>query len=116
MRSHLLVLFLCFTVQASPIRAIDGDTFTADLYIWLGLKSRETVRLYGVDTPELRGATRGAGMAAQQFTAAWLAVGDVTLKACSRDAFGRVLAEVTRGESNLGKDLVAAGLAREYRR
>ena len=114
--AHFLAVLLCFTVQATPVRTVDGDTFVVDAFIWLGLKSRETVRVLGVNTPEIHGATKDAGMVSRQFTVDWLAQGDVTLTACSRDAFGRVLAVVSRGESNLGKELISNGLGVEYRR
>jgi endonuclease YncB( thermonuclease family) len=123
---HLAVIILCWTVMANPVRVIDGDTFVADVKAWLGLTTRETVRVRGVNTPEIHGATKAAGMVSRQFTIDWLAGaltlgtpnfdGSVTLTTCGRDAFGRVLADIKRGESNLSDDLIGAGLGVDYRR
>ena len=40
MRAALSITFLCWAALASPLRAIDGDTFVADARIWPGLISR----------------------------------------------------------------------------
>lgn len=113
---HLAALLLCFTVNATPIRAIDGDTFVADIDVWIGLKSRDRVRVVGINAPETKGATREAGLASWAFTTEWLALGDLTLFTCGKDSFGRILAEVTRGHTNLGNELVALGLAKKDRK
>ena len=109
---HAILAVLCWSVLASPVRTIDGDTFSADARIWPGLTARESVRVLGVNSPELHGATAVQGAAARDFTQAWL-TGDVTLTVCKRDSFGRALATVRRASDNadLGADLLAAGLA-----
>ncbi len=66
----------------------------------------ERVRVLGVDAWELDDP-RGA--AARAFTEAWLGRGPITLTACARDHFGRVLAVVTRGGEDLADALVTAG-------
>jgi endonuclease YncB( thermonuclease family) len=110
MTAHVCTaLLLCWAVAATPVRVIDGDTFTADVRIWPGLTARETIRLLGVNTPELQGETRPAGEAARAFTATWLDQGDVRLHACQRDSFGRLLATVTRGSENLTTLLLEGG-------
>lgn len=42
-------------VPAEVVRVYDGDTFTADARPWPGVTIRVSVRLKGVDTPEIRG-------------------------------------------------------------
>lgn len=110
-RGWLVALLLCWSVTAVPVRTIDGDTFVASLAIWPGLTAKETVRVLGVDTPELKGATKEAGQRARAFTAQWLMQGDVRVYACQRDAFGRILATVTRGTDNLTVLLLDGGYA-----
>lgn len=112
---HLLsrALVICWIVSASVIRTIDGDTavFAAD--IWPGLQGTVTVRLLGVDTPEMKGETRPAAEKAREFTRAWLDKGDVMLAigcgAPAQDHFGRYLGRVTRDGKALADDLIAAG-------
>ena len=43
------------TVPAKVIRVYDGDTFTANARPWPGVTIRISVRLDGLDTPEIRG-------------------------------------------------------------
>jgi len=116
---HLLpMIILCWSVTVHPadiIRSLDGDTFEARIPIWLGLVAVERVRLLGVDTPELKGTTKAAGLAAKQFTSDWLARGPVEIEACRRDAFGRVLGKVNRGGDDLGDALLATGHATPYK-
>ena len=113
MKPWLSITFLCWSTLATPIRAIDGDTFVADVRVFVGQTNRETVRILGVNTPERHGATKAAGDAARDFTQAWLDGAEVRLYACQRDAFGRLLATVTRARdgANLGDDLLATGQA-----
>ena len=70
-------LLICFIVTARPGHVVDGDTFDAELDVWLGLVAVERVRVLGINAPELKGATKEAGLAAKQFTADWLARGPI---------------------------------------
>lgn len=109
------IALACWIVTATPIHTVDGDTFDAELEVWLGLFAVERVRVLEVDTPELKGATKPAALGAKQFTADWLAKGKVEIEACRRDAFGRVLGKVTRGGEYLADALIQAGHARSYK-
>lgn len=108
--SQIALVLLCWTVTAEPGRVVDGDTFDAKLAIWLNQSAFERVRVLGVDTPEMHGATLAAAQNAKQFTEAWLRRGDVTLLVCKRDNFGRLLGVVTRGDEYLATELIKAGL------
>jgi endonuclease YncB( thermonuclease family) len=111
----LALAVLCWTISATPIRTIDGDTAVMAGAIWPNLAATMHVRVLGVDTPEMRGPTLEAGRQAKAFTEAWLGIEPVTLSiACTGqppyDSFGRVLAVVTRNGRNLADDLIAANL------
>jgi endonuclease YncB( thermonuclease family) len=113
---QLLIAVACWTVSGTPLRTVDGDTFRAELEIWQGIKKIETVRLLGIDTPELRGPDRARALEAKAFTAAWLGKdARFTLMTCGRDSLGRVLGEVTRGEENLADLLLKSGHAKIYK-
>lgn len=77
------------------IRIVDGDTFVADLDLgcrmWLHGVS---VRVLGIDTPEVRGESREKGLAASARAAELLSGGDVLIRSDEYDNFGRVLAYV----------------------
>lgn len=111
---HVWTVLLCWTVLSQSGTAIDGDTFDTVVPIWIGFGSRsisvsERVRVLGVDTPELTGATKDAALAAKAFTQRWLSQGPFSINACKRDAFGRVLGIVFRDGQILAEDLITAG-------
>jgi endonuclease YncB( thermonuclease family) len=117
MRRALSATFLCWAVAATPISVTDGDTFSARVRVWPGLVAEETVRVLGVNAPERKGATREAGDAARAFTASWLHEAEIRLHTCERDAFGRLLATVTRKHdgANLATDLMGGDYAQPYK-
>lgn len=105
--------------RARVERVIDGDTI--DLTIDAGFRStrEERVRLLGVNTPEVRGATRQAGVAARTFVEDWLsrvADGDewpLIVQTHKGDAFGRYLGRIWRRHDGacLNDTLLMAGHA-----
>jgi micrococcal nuclease len=48
--------------RARFVSCYDGDTCDFIVRLGLGIMSHETVRFYGIDTPELRGSERKAGI------------------------------------------------------
>lgn len=105
---------ICWIVSGAVVRTIDGDTAVFSLDIWPGLTQTGTVRVLGVDTPELKGATLEAAQKARTFTQDWLNKGDVMLSigcgAPAQDHFGRYLGRVTRDGKSLADELIAGGL------
>ena len=114
MKKHLLAALLCWTVLVDkPTSVIDGDTFDADIPVWMARRGKvifpERIRVLGVDTPEMKRPTMPEALAAKAFTEKWLAAGPFSIFACDRDAFGRVLGKVYRGEEVLSAELTRAG-------
>ena len=113
-------------VPCRVVRVIDGDTLqvitrATDAEPW----ALYSVRLAGVDTPELRGATP-AERAAAEFVATYVKVivgaphtetakGSLCCTAGS-DKFGRLLGDVRlpRAPLGVGAHLLTAGLGRAY--
>jgi micrococcal nuclease len=113
--THFLAAVLCWTITgATPIRTIDGDTFIATLPIWINTTTQETIRVLGIDTPEMKGATRPDAEKAKAHTQSWLDRGAFSIEACKRDSFGRVLGKVYRGDSVLADELIKERLGRKF--
>ena len=55
--------------RARIVRLIDGDTCVIDVDMGMAITVRATVRLYGINTPEVRGPEKVAGHAATQHLA-----------------------------------------------
>lgn len=102
--------------RARVERVIDGDTLAIRLDQGLHTERVEQVRLLGVNTPEVKGASRPAGLAATAFVKRWLsdAGGDwpLVVQTEKSDAFGRFLATVWDAAGRcLNDDLLSAGHA-----
>ncbi len=125
----ILTVILCLSVslahadygpyRAELIRVIDGDTIVVDVQIWPDLRYRATVRLAGVNAPELRRGDeceRAAARRAKAFVEAFLASGDIVIDDVTPGRLGRMIAAVKSGARDLGQALLDAGLARPFTR
>ena len=113
-------------VPAEVISVIDGDTIEVRALIWLGQVVSTRVRLAGIDAPELGGKCARERALAERARAyllgrlgarledgdrAWVRLRDIRYGKYA----GRVLARVeTAAGEDLGRGLIAAGLARPY--
>jgi micrococcal nuclease len=107
-----------WTVPATVVRVIDGDTLQADLDLGWGVILRKaTIRVADINCPELSTA---AGVTAAARTTALLPAGTpVQVISHKRDKYGRVLASIlwqdndgtTVTRHDLGQTLLAENLA-----
>ncbi len=104
-------------INARVVSVYDGDTLTVDAVPWPGLTARTSIRVAGVDTPEIRGKCqreKDLAIRARDFVRA--AVGarvqltDVRLGKYA----GRVVADVWVNEQKLSELLIAENLGRPY--
>lgn len=106
-------------VEATVLRVVDGDTISVRAHIWLGLEMETIVRFAGIDAPELHGhceAEVDLAQKAKAYVEGRVASGQVQLRDIVRDKYGgRVLARVQASGADLSQDLLAAGLAHQYR-
>lgn len=91
-------------VRADVIRVVDGDTLRVRVTVWIDQKLEVSVRIRGIDAPELRGACseeRARALRAKAYLAAATSGGPVMLSNVSGGKFfGRVLADVRTFEGN----------------
>ena len=97
------------------VRVIDGDTVKMRVPIWLDQEIVVSVRLAGVDAPELFrpkcDAERALARQAKSFVEAFLRDGEVDLVAIGQGKYaGRVVAHIEADGADLGDALVAARL------
>ena len=109
---------LSFAGPASAVieRVVDGDTIKMRIAIWIDQEVRVSVRLAGVDAPELFrpkcAAEKARARAAKVFVEDFLKGGDAALLDIARGKYaGRVVARVEANGRDLGTALVAAGYA-----
>lgn len=92
----------------------DGDTITVDLDLGLGIWLKgQKIRLYGINTPEVRGESRERGEAVRNWLAGRILGREIVL-ATHRDAkgkYGRWLGSVYLDGVNLNQQLLDEGMA-----
>jgi len=103
---------------ATVVRVIDGDTVEADVQLGFRVSLRTTFRLRGIDAPELRGAERPEGLAAKEYLQRSISelthgTHELTIRTHKdrTGKYGRYLAELWIGDTNLNQALVTAGHA-----
>lgn len=110
----LWVLCLPFSARAwtgTIVHINDGDTVTLTR---AGYDGTVTVRLYGIDAPELGQAF---GRRAMLFTAWQLPAGtSVAVETLYTDPYGREVAVVRTEDATINEELIRAGLAWVYSR
>lgn len=123
MRALFLALAILAAASGSDgriVAVVDGDTLkvAVEIWSWPRLERVRTVRLLGIDAPELRGHCRAERARAQAARAALLPfVGrKVTLTEIAADKYpSRIDARVRlRDGRDLSEWLLAQGLARTY--
>jgi len=107
-------------VIVSEVTSIhDGDTFTASIKDWPPVAGeRISVRVWGIDTPEMRGKCeqeKQLARKAKQHTVVMLRAAEtIELVNLRRDKYFRLLAEVSVDGEDLGYSLIKNSLARPY--
>lgn len=97
----------------------DGDTFTVNIKDWPSVAGeRISVRIAGIDTPEMRGRCdyeKQRAREAKQFTVAALRnARQIRLQNLQRDKYFRLLSDVYVDGENLGALLMQQGFAVPY--
>ena len=90
-RDHL------YNYKAVVTRVYDGDTITVDFDLGLGIWCKgQKIRLYGIDTPELRGSERKAGLESRDWLREKILDKTVYIKTIKdrKGKYGRWLGEI----------------------
>ena len=109
-----------YEYKAKITNVVDGDTFDFEIDLGFGISYKNRLRLYGVDTPEVRGEERIEGLRVKDHLIKLIEGKDVILKSKKwRGKYGRFIAEVKfrrfTGDvfgTDLGNYLVTEKMAR----
>lgn len=111
-------------VRADVVSVYDGDTFTAQVYVWPLQIVRVAVRIRGIDTPEMRGKCefeKELARQARDFVRKTILNKQVRLKEVGLGKYaGRIVADVLYQAVDslvwldLGETLLTTGYARVY--
>ena len=107
--------------KAKVTKVVDGDTIKCDIDLGFSMfLSNQTIRLYGVDTPESRTSDKEEkyyGNISKQFLKDYCPKGTWIILRTHLDKkgkFGRILGELIVNDTNLNKALIEENLAVEY--
>jgi len=109
-----------YTYKALVKSIYDGDTLRADIDLGFGvILTDQSLRLLGIDTPEIKGVERPQGIISRDFVVERIPVGSyitMTTVKDRKEKFGRYLATVYYGEEqkNLNEELLSSGMATPY--
>jgi len=106
-----------YVYAAKVVSIYDGDTIRVDIDLGLYVVLRDQrLRLYGIDTPEIRGPERPRGLQARKEVEKLIAEqnGEILIRTYKDKTgkYGRWLAEVFAGGININRRLIECGLAR----
>jgi len=99
------------------VRVHDGDTCTLLVDMGFHLQRVISIRIQGIDTPELRGTSLAAARLARDLAKTWLvAATEPVLVSRKLDKYGRVLGDIVDRDTNdtLAEYLLIAGVAHRY--
>lgn len=108
-----------YEYSASIVDIHDGDTMHVEVDLGLDIDTKLTIRLYGLNAPELSTAAGKASLAwVQQWFAAYAPTSVIVLRTVKdhREKYGRYLGTILSPDlaHNLNDEVVAAGQAVPY--
>ena len=106
-----------YEYKATVIKVYDGDTITVDFDLGFGIVlKKQTIRLFGINTPEVRGAEKATGIVSRDALRQRILGKQVTIKTSKdkKGKYGRWLGEVFVEDENINQWLITEGYAKEY--
>jgi micrococcal nuclease len=107
-----------FIYSAKILRVIDGDTVVALMDLGFSIKSKQTLRLIGINAPELHGADHVKGLASKEYLQLKIEDHEVVVETIhdSQEKYGRYLATIwLDGDTvSVNEQLVRDGYAVPY--
>lgn len=105
-----------YNYKAEIIAVYDGDTVTAKVDLGFLHFQIMKLRLFGIDTPELRGPEREQGLIVRDIVREMILNKEVEIHSYKdkQGKFGRYLATIIVGDINLNQWLIDNGHAEPY--
>lgn len=105
-----------YQYKAKIIDVYDGDTVTAVVDLGFYHFQQMKFRLYGINTPEIRGEERERGLVVRDIMRAMILDKEVTINSYKdkQEKYGRYLANIIVDDIDLNLWLVQNGHAEEY--
>lgn len=110
---------MMYEYKAKVHRVVDGDTVWLDVDLGFQVHAVLDFRLEGLNTPEVVGATKVAGLAAKAELERLLSLGSLRIISTKTEKYGRYLATIfvqppAGSELNVNQALIDGGFAVVY--
>jgi micrococcal nuclease len=110
---------MIYEYEAELVRVVDGDTLYAKVQLGFHVSMDIEFRLFGLNTPEVIGAQKTAGLAAKAEIDRLLRAGPIRVVSKKSDKYGRWLGtfyvkQPDGTEVNVNDALIAGGFALPY--
>ena len=104
----------CYPIEI--VSVYDGDTITVNIDLGFGVElKKQKIRLYGINTPEVRGSSRDLGIISRDYVREKILDKNIMLQSIKdkKGKYGRWLGIVLMEEEkvNLNKELISKNLA-----
>lgn len=107
-----------YEYRAKVIDVYDGDSITAIVDLGFKISFKIKIRLYGINTPEIRGKERPEGLVSKKRVQDLILNKDVIIKTYKdkTEKYGRYLGEIflEKEEISINQLLINEGLAKPY--
>lgn len=105
-----------YEYDATVISVYDGDTITCLVDLGFKVSVVKKIRLYGINTPEMRGEEKEFGKVVRDYLRNIILGKKVKLKTIKDKTgkYGRYLATIFYENKNINKHLIEIGYAKEY--
>lgn len=107
-----------YEYKAKVLDVHDGDTITAEIDLGFHVNIEAKVRFYGINAPEITGATRDAGLRSKQRVIDLISGKDIIIrtKKDKQEKYGRWLGEIylPNNDTPVNQMLLDEGLAVKY--
>lgn len=100
-----------YSYKAKIVEVYDGDTFTFYVDLGFDVWVRSKLRLYGINTPEVRGDEKKDGLMIRDYVRNLILGKMVTIDVHKKGKYGRYVADVTLEN---GTDLASHLIDKEY--
>ena len=105
-----------YQYPALVVSVYDGDTITVNIDLGFGVElKKQKIRLYGINTPEVRGSSRDLGIISRDYVRKKILNKNIMLQSIKdkKGKYGRWLGIVLMEEEkvNLNKELISKNLA-----
>jgi len=110
---------MIYEYRAKAFRVVDGDTVWLEVDLGFHVRVTLEFRLEGLNTPEVLGPQKTAGLAAKDELSRLLGLGDLRVVSSKTEKYGRYLATLyvtptNQPEINVNQALLDGGFAKPY--